>query len=577
MAYGTGRGYQGKQARGGCGRGRSNFGRGRGNNSVPNYKKELKFAPQGRSNTSTYSSVKEAMIQHVQKTYKNGHDIAKSLKDQSLVNLESQDPIRRISNNNVDNERAIEQSGYDIKYQEELRRHLDRKDALQENVSKAYALIFTNYFTKRMQSRIEEHPDFESTIEDDPFELLKVIKTLMHDAVRVQYPYIAMTDGLTRLLNIKQQENEQLLDYVKRFKQTRDVTKSQVGTRLLDTFIEYQEEYVNETDDDEKKTMKTEAYEKWMAYLLIKGSDPMKYGTLQKNLISQFSLGNDQYPKTITAATDVLSNHKIDQKFYDKRTNNYNNNRNRNNDNKTNESNEEKVNETSFNQDTLTCYCCGKKGHSSTTCDKKNKIPRAEWHVNRAMNNFQEGDDDELSTTETSQGRQSRSSDESSTAKKKKSGWSRFQTHLLQVQGMSMKQSDGRFTSLRDEILLDTGSTLNATFTNPDLVTNIRQSASTLMMKTNAGTKMIQKKADVNGFGPTWFDESQMANIFGFASTADKYRIRYDSAEEDAFHVYTKHGIVKFRRNKDGLYTYKPHQTYLDEVSRDKRNEIQEK
>src|SRR5210317_861649 len=123
--------------------------------------------------------------------------------------------------------------------------------------------------------------------------------------------------------------------------------------------------------------MKTEAYEKWMVYMLIKGSDPMKYGTLQKNLTSQYSLGNDQYPKTITGATDVLSNHKIDQKFYDKRNNNNNNyNCNQSNDNRVNESDEDKVKETSFNQDTLTCYCCGKRGHSSTTCDKKNKIPR---------------------------------------------------------------------------------------------------------------------------------------------------------------------------------------------------------
>jgi hypothetical protein len=28
-------------------------------------------------------------------------------------------------------------------------------------------------------------------------------------------------------------------------------------------------------------------------------------------------LGQDQYPKTITAATDALSNHKIDPNFYD--------------------------------------------------------------------------------------------------------------------------------------------------------------------------------------------------------------------------------------------------------------------
>ena len=33
-----------------------------------------------------------------------------------------------------------------------------------------------------MQQRIEEHPDF-GTIQDDPIELLKIIKLLMHDPV----------------------------------------------------------------------------------------------------------------------------------------------------------------------------------------------------------------------------------------------------------------------------------------------------------------------------------------------------------------------------------------------------------
>ena len=39
----------------------------------------------------------------------------------------------------------------------------------------------------------------------------------------------------------------------------------------------------------------------------------------------------------------------------------------------------------------LKCYCCGADGHSSTTCNKKEKIPRSDWYVNRAMSNMQKG------------------------------------------------------------------------------------------------------------------------------------------------------------------------------------------
>src|SRR4029079_12267359 len=108
------------------------------------------------------------------------------------------------------------------------------------------------YCVKTMQSRIEEHPEFETKIENDPIELLKAIKTLMHDPVRAQYPLVSMTDALTRLVNVKQMDNEPLLDYVKRFKQLRDVAKSHLGTKVLDTFTKQSEEYRKLTEEEQK-------------------------------------------------------------------------------------------------------------------------------------------------------------------------------------------------------------------------------------------------------------------------------------------------------------------------------------
>jgi hypothetical protein len=86
----------------------------------------------------------------------------------------------------------------------------------------------------------------------------------------------------------------------------------------------------------------------------------------------------------------VLSNHKLDQRYWD----NQKKNRDRSRDErKNNEENE--GNATSFAQHEreMTCYCCGKKGHLSTTYDKRNTIPREQWHVNKAMQHLQ-GEDD---------------------------------------------------------------------------------------------------------------------------------------------------------------------------------------
>jgi hypothetical protein len=63
-----------------------------------------------------------------------------------------------------------------------------------------------------------------------------------------------MTDALGRRINVRQQDNESLLDYVKRFKQLHDVVKNQVGSRLLNEFVEHQTDYPSAAAD--QQTMK---------------------------------------------------------------------------------------------------------------------------------------------------------------------------------------------------------------------------------------------------------------------------------------------------------------------------------
>jgi hypothetical protein len=94
-----------------------------------------------------------------------------------------------------------------------------------------------------MQNCIEEYPDYDTTILDDPIALLIKIKVLMHDPIRAKYPYASLTEAMSRMLNLKQNENEGLLDYVTRFKESRDITKSRVDTDILDKFVENTREY----------------------------------------------------------------------------------------------------------------------------------------------------------------------------------------------------------------------------------------------------------------------------------------------------------------------------------------------
>ena len=158
---------------------------------------------------------------------------------------------------------------------------------------KAYALIFATFCSKAIQSQVEGHPDFEVTIRDDPIELLKTINILMHDTVRAKYPYASLHGVMMRLFNLRQQEHEHLTDYLKRFKQTKDVVKAQMGSKWLELFVEHTQEYQKETDTHQQSELKYESFERYIAFVLLRNIDQAKYRSLMNGLISQYSMQND--------------------------------------------------------------------------------------------------------------------------------------------------------------------------------------------------------------------------------------------------------------------------------------------
>ena len=179
---GTGRGSgRGSNAgRGNFGRGRGNTGRGntsgRGNNRGSTSTIEMKFTTSVGRGHATYTQVKEHIVNFAQKNYKHGLDIAEALEKLEPFDIKEKEPTRKESTETKDEaKRKFEQEGYDMMYKAELQLHLERKKTLEENMAKAYALIFGTHCNKIIQTRIEEHVDYESKIKNNPIELLKAI------------------------------------------------------------------------------------------------------------------------------------------------------------------------------------------------------------------------------------------------------------------------------------------------------------------------------------------------------------------------------------------------------------------
>ena len=597
------------------GRGNSNYrsGNNRNNNHKKTPQKETKFAPIGddtkEKHYAPYATVLEAITTHVQKNYKGGADMAKSLKDGKMMDLSSEKPVRLRSQAKEEADRVFEQAGFDIAFTEEHKLWIARKEQLKDNGPKCYALITSTYCTKAMLSRLEAHPDFDS-FRDNPYATLDAIKELMHSPVRAQYPLATLDKAEKRLYRCKQKDGENINDYYKRFNQARDVLESHIGTRSLDYYVENLPVYQATTDAAEQEAMKKNAWECRMAYTFLINSDQSKYGSRVSELRTQYSLTNDQYPKTVKKVLDALSNHPFDAAYKNRqRRQNPKNDTERTDRSRSRppqNDDDDGSTATSFAQRPADwrCYCCGKRDCEPRTCPKRDSTPPDQWYVRRALQNHQDADESEYEDDYSSD-------DESTSSRTRRSGtrgrsqtprpnnrtnWSGNQRHARRhnsrrdefegftcglnpsptidtksdtTMEVSNKQTGGKFDHLKTELMLDNGSTIEATICNSDMAEDIKVTNRPLLMTTNAGSKDVNLECNIPGFGKGYFDANFQANIFGFSHMADKYRIVYDNKYSDSFTVFTDDGPVVFTR-KNRLYTYKPSDSYFNDIAEHK-------
>jgi hypothetical protein len=296
-------------------------------------------------------------------------------------------------------------------------------------------------------------------------------------------------------------------------------------------------------EKDEEKVLKFQerTFECFLAYLYLENADRTKYGSLLTGLNTQQSLGNDQYPRTVTEANNVLSNHKLDIVM---RTKINDESKLKNKPKKEREESQEQEITLSFAQMEGKCYCCGKPGHKSPTCRFKNK-PREEWAIHKAQKNFVQTQESGPTATpnSTSTTEQSSSTDSARVS----NGWAG--THI----NYGFAQAD----VMQKWILLDNQSSVTV-FSNKDLVKNIRATTDTLNLYTNGGILSTNLKCDIPQWGEAWFAPDGITNIFSYAEMAKRYRITSDSAADKAFIVHLPDKEVRFEEFENGLYVFIP-------------------
>ena len=60
-----------------------------------------------------------------------------------------------------------------------------------------------------------------------------------------------------------------------------------------------------------KKTAKADCREAYLACMLLRGADSIRYGALKTELANDMTKGQDNYPKTMVEAARLLNDYKV--------------------------------------------------------------------------------------------------------------------------------------------------------------------------------------------------------------------------------------------------------------------------
>jgi hypothetical protein len=260
---------------------------------------------------SDFETTSEFLVNYVKKTFDRGNDVAEALRVLEPCNTDLWKPSLAFSIESDATLKAQENRQYELEYKADLDEFMRRRRSYNENLFKAYALIWERC-AKAMQNKIMAQSDFESKIYNSPIELLNTVKKHALNYQETRYEMSIISDAFRAVLNVKQKESETLQDYTRRFKTSREILESHLGgpiilSKFVKTMNGYDPKDLNKTNKCIEK-----ASEQLFAFLYLENADQAKYGSLLKGLNSQKSLGHDQYPKVLSETNNVLSNHRFD-------------------------------------------------------------------------------------------------------------------------------------------------------------------------------------------------------------------------------------------------------------------------
>ena len=177
---------------------------------------------------SDYSVITQFIINYIRKSFEFGDDIGDALENWKDVTLEP--PKIKVVPKDAEN-KEVEERQNEYLFKAQIASYVAREEKYIANKGKAFALIY-GQCNNALQHKLQARKDFEEVIKGNPIKLLDAISEHSMSYVENKYPFSIALDAIKNYINLKQTDDESLVDYTRRFKSAKKIMETQIGGEL---------------------------------------------------------------------------------------------------------------------------------------------------------------------------------------------------------------------------------------------------------------------------------------------------------------------------------------------------------
>jgi hypothetical protein len=187
-------------------------------------------------------------------------------------------------------------------WSKEYDQYLKRQDKYDENKAKVFAIVLAQC-DKPMRNTVESATEFKGVeAAVDVVGLIRIIKDIAFDANDKKYASMQATMAWCNLVKATQREDEDLIDYYKRFISLIEMVERSYGQIAPEEIAKKSNKYTKNPG-----AVLSIERSRMLAYMFMNGANKRLFGYMLRSLENNFALGTDLYPATMEDALQVLT------------------------------------------------------------------------------------------------------------------------------------------------------------------------------------------------------------------------------------------------------------------------------